>query len=88
MEHIVTTTNRELRQTLKSAQDDLEVICACKRLLIQLFSDDDEMTPLDRHITSVLCLLDETRNRMVKRVSQLDDAWQTANQKDIIDHEI
>ena len=84
----ITTTNRELRQTLKSAHDDLEIICASKRLLIELFSDDDEMTPLDRHITSVLCLLDETRNRMIKRVSQLDDAWQTANQKDIIDHEI
>ena len=84
----VTTTKKELWQTLESAQEDLEVICAAKRLLIQLYSDAEELTPLDSHITNVLCMLDQTRNRMIARASQLDDAWQTACKKDVIDHEI
>ena len=84
----ITSTKKELWQTLDSARDDLEIICAAKRLLIQLYSDEESMTELDSHITNVLCMLDKTRDRMITRASQLDDAWKTANKTDIIDHEI
>ena len=58
----ITSTKKELWQTLDSARDDLDHLRG-QRLLIQLYSDEESMTELDSHITNVLCMLDKTRDR-------------------------